>query len=56
MAVVRMRKNSLPTARQWLGDGNEDHSRVMLRRYFYQVLSNEDFVLFNFLYHTPAIL
>ncbi|KFM73644.1 hypothetical protein X975_06563, partial [Stegodyphus mimosarum] len=36
MAVVHMRKNSLPATRQWYGDGNEDHSRAMLRRYFYQ--------------------
>ncbi|GIY53967.1 ubiquitin-conjugating enzyme E2 5A [Caerostris darwini] len=36
MAVVRMRKNSLPTALQLFGDCNDDHSVGMLRMYFYK--------------------
>ncbi|XP_042895252.1 uncharacterized protein [Parasteatoda tepidariorum] len=36
MAVVHLRKNSLPITRQWYRDENDDFSRVMLRRYFYQ--------------------
>ncbi|GFV54122.1 ubiquitin-conjugating enzyme E2 5A [Trichonephila clavipes] len=35
MEVVQRRKN-LPVPRQWYVDSNEDHSRVMLRSYFYQ--------------------